>query len=104
MRFAEFSWQGVEPGLYKKDPEARWRAVARQTLIGGAEGTPFHLRYFEVEPGGYTTYERHAHQHVVVALRGKGEVRLGRGLGEPQLRGRGLRVAERPAPVSGGGR
>lgn len=77
MRFAEFSWQGVEPGLYKEDPEARWRAVARQTLIGGAEGTPFHLRYFEVEPGGYTTYERHAHQHVVVALRGKGEVRLG---------------------------
>jgi quercetin dioxygenase-like cupin family protein len=38
---------------------------------------PFHLRYFEIEPGGYTTYERHKHQHVVVALRGQGEVRLG---------------------------
>ncbi|NIR43056.1 MAG: cupin domain-containing protein, partial [Gemmatimonadetes bacterium] len=31
----------------------------------------------DVEPGGFTTYERHAHQHVVVAIRGRGEVRLG---------------------------
>jgi quercetin dioxygenase-like cupin family protein len=35
------------------------------------------VRYFEVGPGGYTTHERHEHQHVVIALRGEGEVRLG---------------------------
>lgn len=77
LRFADFSWEGVERGAYK-DPGARWRGVSRQLLVGGrGEPIPFHVRYFEIEPDGYTTYERHEHQHVVIPLRGRGEVRLG---------------------------
>jgi len=76
IRFSEFRWAGVEPAAYK-EPSADWSAVTRQILVGPEEQVPFHLRYFEIEPGGHTSYERHAHQHVVVALRGAGEVRLG---------------------------
>jgi ribulose-bisphosphate carboxylase large chain len=75
LRFKAFSWEGVEPRAYKQ-PDARWRGVIRHPLIGAAERTPFHLRYFEIEPGGYSTLERHAHQHVLVAIRGRGEVFL----------------------------
>lgn len=75
IRFANFRWADITPVNYKD--EESWRAVSRHSLIGTADGTPFHVRYFEVEPGGYTTHERHEHQHVVVALRGQGEVRLG---------------------------
>ncbi len=76
IRFGEFRWQDIEPVSYK-EPGADWSAVTRQLLVGPEECAPFHLRYFEVEPGGYTTYERHEHRHVVVVLRGGGEVRLG---------------------------
>ncbi|UCC71057.1 MAG: cupin domain-containing protein [Gemmatimonadota bacterium] len=76
LRFEHYRWEGVTPVAYK-EPGEDWSAVTRQQLVGPAEETPFHLRYFEVEPGGFTTYERHAHQHVVVAIRGRGEVRLG---------------------------
>jgi quercetin dioxygenase-like cupin family protein len=42
----------------------------------GAE-TAFEVRYFEMEPSGYTSFERHRHEHLVVVLRGRGRVRLG---------------------------
>lgn len=76
IRFENFRWDGVSPIVYKEEG-ASWRDVVRHPLVGGPEGTPFHVRYFEVEPGGYTSHERHEHQHVVIALRGAGEVRLG---------------------------
>lgn len=40
---------------------------------------PFEVRAFRVEPGGFTSRERHAHPHSVVVLEGRGAVRLGRG-------------------------
>lgn len=76
VRFSNFRWERIDLLAYKK-PGDDWSAVTRQRLVGPEEEAPFHLRYFEIEPGGYTTYERHAHQHVVVAMRGRGEVRLG---------------------------
>lgn len=76
VRCEGFRWAGVPPISYKDEGES-WRAVTRHPLVGVPEGTPFHVRYFEVGPGGYTTHERHEHQHVVIALRGEGEVRLG---------------------------
>ncbi len=76
VRFEDFRWQGIEPQSYKDDPEARWRDVSRHLLAGAREGSPFHVRYFEAAPGGFTSLEEHRHEHVVVALRGKGEVRL----------------------------
>jgi quercetin dioxygenase-like cupin family protein len=76
VRFSGFAWDGVRPAAYK-DPGESWRGVTRQRLIGPAEEMPFHLRYFEIETGGYTTFERHDHQHAVIGFRGSGEVRLG---------------------------
>jgi quercetin dioxygenase-like cupin family protein len=76
IRFSDFRWEGIDLLGYKKPGEG-WSGVTRQRLVGPEEEAPFHLRYFEIEPGGYTTYENHAHRHVVVAMRGRGEVRLG---------------------------
>jgi quercetin dioxygenase-like cupin family protein len=71
------TWQGVPVGQYKA-PADDHCGVSRAVLAGETgERTAFHVRYFEVAPGGHTTLERHAHEHVVVVLRGRGEVRLG---------------------------
>src|SRR5205807_3780005 len=63
------AWQGVPVTDYKQ--AARHHSgVTRALLVGGrGEGTAFHVRYFEVAPGGFTTLERHAHEHVVVVPR-----------------------------------
>lgn len=74
MRHKEdFSWSGVKTERYKS-PDGTWLNVLRSTLIGGARGekAKFHLRYFEIKPGGHTTLERHRHEHVVIGVRGKG--------------------------------
>ena len=61
---------------YKPDGDA-FRDVTRQVLFGEAEGLPCELRYFEVDPGGHTTLERHEHPHAVLVLRGQGRVLVG---------------------------
>jgi len=48
--------------------------VTRQVLF---ETEDTELRYFEVEPGGYTSLERHAHAHAVMAVRGCGRCLVG---------------------------
>jgi ribulose-bisphosphate carboxylase large chain len=69
---ADFSWSGVKTERYKQD-DGTWAEVIRRTLVGDrGERAKFHLRYFEVAPGGHTTFERHSHEHVVVGVRGKG--------------------------------
>lgn len=71
------AWQGVAPADYKQAADHH-RGVARTVLAGAAgEHTAFQVRYFEIAPDGFTTLERHAHEHVVVVLRGRGEVHLG---------------------------
>jgi quercetin dioxygenase-like cupin family protein len=71
------TWEGVPVGSYKA-PAADHCGVNRAVLAGETgERTAFHVRYFEIAPGGHTTLEHHAHEHVVVVLRGRGEVRLG---------------------------
>lgn len=80
LRFAEgFSWQEVARTVYKEDAESNWHGVTRASLVGGSDEipVPFHLRYFEVAPGGYSSREKHAHPHVVVVVRGAGTVVLG---------------------------
>jgi ribulose-bisphosphate carboxylase large chain len=70
-------WLGVSVGEYKA-PDASHCGVSRAVLAGETgERTAFHVRYFEVAPGGHTTLEHHTHEHVVIVLRGQGEVRLG---------------------------
>jgi ribulose-bisphosphate carboxylase large chain len=78
LRFRpDYSWQGVPPGPYKQAGD-HWRGVGRTVLVGDAgEATAFQLRYFEIAPGGFSSLEDHTHEHAVVVLRGRGEVRLG---------------------------
>src|SRR3954447_12356872 len=71
------TWQGVPVTAYKQ-PADHHAGVTRAVLASaGGETTAFHVRYFKVAPGGHTTLERHTHEHVVVVLRGRGEVLLG---------------------------
>jgi ribulose-bisphosphate carboxylase large chain len=68
----DFSWQGIEKEKYKKE-DGDWADIARHTLIGNhAETAGFHLRYFEIAPGGCSSFETHKHEHVVIGIRGKG--------------------------------
>ena len=72
-----FRWEGVPAEEYKVQG-ADWCAVRRMTLAGGAgAATAFEVRYFEIEPAGFSSLEHHAHEHVVIVLRGRGQVRLG---------------------------
>lgn len=77
LREAEdYRWAGVDVRLYKDENAAPFKAVSRQTLFSDAR-LAGELRYFEVEPGGYSTLERHEHVHAVMILRGHGEVLVG---------------------------
>ncbi len=74
-----FRWRGLTIGAYKED-SPDFKGVSRQTLIGEGDGEAdlnFITRYFQLEPGGYSTLEEHQHPHAVVVLRGKGRVVLG---------------------------
>lgn len=71
-----FRWEDVEPLAYKPEGD-RFRDVTRQLLFGPDTGLGCELRYFEVEPGGHSTLEKHAHVHAVVILRGRGRVLVG---------------------------
>lgn len=79
LRYHEdYTWDERVRRIYK-DEGGNWTGVTRTSLIGGSDGLaiPFHLRYFEVEAGGFSSLEKHEHQHVVVIVRGRGHVTLG---------------------------
>lgn len=72
----QFDWDGVDLGSYPA--EKKMKGVSVRWLIGTAEKAPnFALRYFEVEPGGWTSLDQHAHEHGVMILRGRAQVLLG---------------------------
>jgi quercetin dioxygenase-like cupin family protein len=72
---ASFEWEGVNAQAYEA-PEVRGATV--RWLIGPQEKAPhFAMRYFEVEPGGWTSLDSHEHDHGVMVLRGRGCVLLG---------------------------
>lgn len=55
-----------------------WKGVTRHTLAQGDRlGAGFEARYFELEPGGYSSLEKHAHVHFVIAVRGAGRALVG---------------------------
>ncbi len=79
LKFRSFVWDGVSVRAYKTEG-VPYKGVTRQTLLGEAAGEEpftFLTRYFEIEPGGYSTLERHEHPHAVVVIRGRGRVTLG---------------------------
>lgn len=83
-----FTWKGVPVERYKRGGDD-WSGVARQVLVGPERrGVKFHLRYFELGPGGFSSYETHKHEHVVIAVRGEGKALLS-----------GRKIAMRPLDV-----
>lgn len=75
---AGFRWEGREDQIYKATRELGFRGVRRVELVGkNGEAVGFDLRYFELEPGGYTSLEKHVHTHVLIGARGRGVVLTG---------------------------
>lgn len=72
----DFHWQSVPVLAYKRDGSAPFKNVTRQILFDDA-ALACQLRYFEVEPGGHTTLERHEHVHAVMVVRGAGSCLVG---------------------------
>lgn len=71
-----FRWQHVPLKEYKPTG-THFQDITRQTLFGEAQALPSELRYFEIQPGGHSTLERHEHVHAVLVLRGAGRVLVG---------------------------
>ena len=74
-QFQDGFWEGYEVLPYKDVPGSH-QGVVRQNLLKEAP-TQFEVRYFEVAPGGFTSFERHGHEHFVIVISGRGEVKLG---------------------------
>ena len=72
----DFAWEGVARLPYKEADGVPFKAISRQTLFSDTRLSG-ELRYFEIEPGGFSTLERHAHMHGVMILRGGGQCLIG---------------------------
>jgi quercetin dioxygenase-like cupin family protein len=71
-------WSGIKTERYKQK-DGGWSDISRHVLIGNSgESTKFHLRYFEIAPGGFSSLERHRHEHVVICVKGSGRVVIGK--------------------------
>lgn len=72
----ELRWQNVVVRAYGFE-NSQANQATRQILIGPDENSfNFHLRYFAVQPGGYTSLDQHAHEHGVYILHGRALLRL----------------------------
>lgn len=79
VRSGPFEWPQIPLHAYKNDGSPH-RDITRRTLLGDAPdevALDFLVRYFELQPGGYSTLEHHQHPHAVVIVRGRGAVILG---------------------------
>jgi ribulose-bisphosphate carboxylase large chain len=73
MKCENFKWSGRSVEEYKTDNDFDFSGINRQELIGkSGEKTSFDLRYFEIEPEGYSSLEKHVHEHVIIGVRGNG--------------------------------
>ena len=76
-KLAGFEWKDVPLEAYKTET-ADYKGITRRELVGKrGESAQFHVRYFEIQPGGHSTLEKHEHEHVVIPLRGQGEAQAG---------------------------
>lgn len=74
-----YRWHSVPRKEYKDTPGC-YEGVSRYSILGEDDDEQqlnFETRYFEVKPGGYTSFERHRHPHSVVIIRGSGSVIMG---------------------------
>ena len=72
-----FQWRGRESSPYKDAGDLAFKGVRRVELVGKfGERTHCDLRYFEVQPGGYTSREKHLHTHIIIGARGEAVLAL----------------------------
>jgi mannose-6-phosphate isomerase-like protein (cupin superfamily) len=73
-----FRWEGVDVREYKPDDggEPTFKDLSRQILFDDSN-LDHQVRFFDIEPGGHTTLERHKHTHSVVVLGGHGQCLVG---------------------------
>jgi quercetin dioxygenase-like cupin family protein len=83
---SDFRWEGVEVHPYKEDGGTHFKSITRQTLFRGSDDLGVEFRYFEIQADGHSTLERHEHTHVVMVIRGSGEVLVGDALTKIGLR------------------
>jgi quercetin dioxygenase-like cupin family protein len=71
-----FRWEGIPVSAYKPSG-THFSGITRQLVFQGGEGLACELRYFEIEPGGYSSLERHRHAHAIMIIRGTGRALVG---------------------------
>ena len=70
-----YSWDGVEVEAYDADGAV---GGSRQVVIGKRDGAVnFAVRYYEIAPGGRTSFDRHEHDHGVYVLSGSARALTG---------------------------
>jgi quercetin dioxygenase-like cupin family protein len=70
-----YNWEGAIPRGYIK---TNTKGADGKVLIGKADGAQqFIVRYFRVEPGGWTAHEKHPHDHGIFVLHGRARVLIG---------------------------
>lgn len=87
IKCSNYQWNSIARKKYKGDTSC-YKGVHRYSLLGhqpDEQALTFQTRYFEVEAGGYTSFEYHRHPHSVVIIRGSGTVVLGDSLHELSL-------------------
>ena len=72
-----FEWKDRPSSAYKVArtvaADLAFKGVRRVELVGRfGERSRTDLRYFEIEPGGYSSLEKHVHTHIVIGARGRG--------------------------------
>ncbi|MCX8070556.1 MAG: cupin domain-containing protein [Thermodesulfovibrionales bacterium] len=71
-----FSWNSIKTESYKKKSDD-WADIKRKVIIGSEkDNSSIHLRYFEINKGGFSSLEFHKHEHIVICIRGSGKVRI----------------------------
>ncbi len=70
-----FKWEDSRSRLYQNQVTNQ---VSETWMIGKKEGARnFAFRYYQIEAGGHSRKEQHAHDHGIMILQGSGKVLLG---------------------------
>ena len=76
IKSSGYSWENIEKKEYKTDTQ-NFKDIHRYTLLKNeSPGLNAETRYFEIQPGGYSSLEQHQHTHSVIIIRGSGSVIL----------------------------
>jgi quercetin dioxygenase-like cupin family protein len=71
-----FRWEGIRLSPYKATG-SHFSGITRQLLFDAGDGLGCQVRYFEIEPDGYSSLERHHHAHAIIVIRGSGRALVG---------------------------